>query len=275
VDETSSDFRDALLELIDTSPEPMDHPSTDQWLAYHRGALPAEEEARLQEHLARCRDCFDLADGAAAFAQPAAEPDEEPGSGQDVETIALWRLLRPQLEPSSPSVPPLPDNVREISAGPRRRPFWGQRLSSSLAAALFVAVVGLAGWDMRQQRELDAIKAPQTEMAMLNFFGGERNAAPPASAEQTLNASKEPWILVFHPGDDLPVYWLSLREASTRKEMGPFKMRPNRDLALILHLPEGLPPGRYRLELSDGSGGHAGRVLETYLLRVTEPGGGD
>jgi hypothetical protein len=279
MNETSSDFRDALLELIDTSPEPMDHPSPDQWIAYHRGELPAEEEARLQEHLARCRDCFDLADGAAAFA----EPDEEPNASQDVADAALWRLLRPQLEPSSPSVPPPLDNVREISAGPRRRqPFWGQRLSSGLAAALFVAVVGLAGWDVRQQREnvrqqreIDALSAPQTEMATLNFSGGERNAAPPASAEQTLSASKEPWVLAFHPGDDLPVYWLSLREESTGKELGPFKMRPNRELALTLHLPEGLPPGRYRLELSDDSGGHAGKVLETYLLRVTEPGGGD
>ncbi len=112
--ESSSDFRDTLLELIDASPEPMDHPSPDQWIAYHRGELAAEEEARLQEHLVRCRDCFDLAAAAAEFAPP----DEEPGAGEEVDSAALWRLLRPQLDPSSD---PPPQNVREISAGARRR----------------------------------------------------------------------------------------------------------------------------------------------------------
>ncbi len=105
--ERSSDFRDTLLELIDTSPEPEGHPSPDQWLAYHRGELPDGEEARLQEHLARCRDCFDLGQAAAAFAHP----DEEPNAGQAVESAALWRLLRPQLD--LPSDPP-PRNVRDI-----------------------------------------------------------------------------------------------------------------------------------------------------------------
>ena len=76
---SSSDFRDALLELIDGSPEPSEHPSPDGWLAYHRGELPADEEARFQEHLVRCRDCFDLAEAAAAFAAP----DEGAGAGSE------------------------------------------------------------------------------------------------------------------------------------------------------------------------------------------------
>jgi hypothetical protein len=266
VDEISSDFRDALVELIDTSPEPMDHPSPDRWLAYHRGELPADEEARLQEHLARCRDCFDLADAAAAFAQP----EEEPTAGQDMETAALWRLLQPQWEPARPA---LPDNVREISS---RRPARRFRALASLAAALFLAVVGLTGWGLRLRSELAAIRAPRTEVALVDFSGGgERNTVPPASAQQTLRASEEPWLLAFHPADDRPVYRLALRDATSGKELGSYEMRPNRDFALILHLPEGLPPGRYRLELADGSGGHAGRVLETYLLRVTEPDRGD
>jgi anti-sigma factor RsiW len=110
MDESSSDFRNTLLELIETSPEPMDHPSPDRWMAYQRGELPADEEARLQEHLVRCRDCFDLAEAAAAFA----ETEEKPGSGEEVDSAALWRLLRPQLDPER-------QNVREIYAGPRSR----------------------------------------------------------------------------------------------------------------------------------------------------------
>lgn len=260
--ESSSDFRDTLLELIDTSPEPMDHPSSDRWLAYHRGELPDDEEARLQEHLVRCRDCFDLAEAAAAFAQP----DEEPGAGQEGETAALWRLLRPRLDPP-------PQNVREISAGPRRRPSWGSRLPTTLAATFFVAMVGLAAWNLRQQSALEALRAPKPNAPIVDFSAGERLSTLPGSAEKTLSASTG--MLVFHPADELPVYRLALHNAATDRELGSYELWPDEDLALTLQLPEGLRPGRYRLELSDGSGGRAGRILETHLLRVTEPGEGD
>jgi hypothetical protein len=255
VGETSSDFRDTLLELIDTSPEPMDHPSPDQWLSYHRGELPEDEEARLQEHLARCRDCFDLAEAASAFVQP----DEEPNPGQEVETTALWRLLRPQLDPA-------PRNVREISAGPRRRPSWSFRLPSILAASFFVMLIGLTVWNLRQQRALEALRAPKPDPLIFDFSAGERL---PLSAERTLRASSGPWVLVFHPSEELPVYRLALHDAATGRELWSYELRPDEDLALTIQISEGLRPGRYRLELSDGSGGRAGRVLETHLLRVT------
>jgi putative zinc finger protein len=259
---SSSDFRDTLLELIDTSPEPVDHPSPDRWLAYQRGELPAGEEARLQEHLVRCRDCFDLAAAAAAFAQP----DEEPGAGREVDTAALWRLLRPQLG--------LPrDNVREISAGPRRRPSWRSLLPNTIAASFFVALVGLTAWSVRQQSALKALRAPRPDAPIVEFFAGERL---PASGERTLPAG--PFTLVFHPADELPVYRLTLRDAATGREQWSCELRPDKDLAdlaLTLQLPEGIRPGRYRLELADGSGGRAGRVLDTQLLRVTAPNRGE
>jgi len=260
VGESSSDFRDTLLELIDTSPAPADHPSPDRWIAYHRGELTAEEEAPLQEHLARCRDCFDLAEAAAAFAQP----DEEPGAGQEVSTAVLLRLLRLQLGPS-------PQNVREISAGQRRRPSWRFRLPTVLAASFFVALVGLTAWSLRQQSALEALRAPRPNAPIFDFSAGERLPTL-TSAEQTLSPPAGPWMLVFHPPGELPVYRLALRDAATGRELWSYELRPDEDLALTLQLPEGLRPGRYRFELSDGSGG---RVLETHLLRVTAPGRGD
>lgn len=228
--ESSSNFRDTLLELIDTSPEPMDHPSPDRWLAYHRGQLSEDEEALLQEHLVRCRDCFDLCEAAAAFAEPAEEPD----------------------------------------AGPRRRPLQGW-LPMALAASL-VAMVGLTAWNLRQQSTLETLRAPQPDALIFDFSAGERL---PDSTEKTLSASTGPWMLVFHPSAELPVYRLALHDAVAGRELWSYELRPDEDLALTLQLPEGLPPGSYRLELSDGSGGRAGRVLETHLLRVTEPGRGE
>ena len=259
--ESSSDFRSTLLDLIDTSPEPMDHPSPDLWIAYQRDELSADEEARLQEHLARCRDCFDLAEGAAAFA----EPDEEPGTGQEVESAALWRLLRPQLDPAR-------QNVREISSGSRQRPSWGGRLPMYLAASFFVALVGMTVWNLRLR---DAQRAPRPNVAIVDFAAGERLPTAPGAAERTLSASTSPWVLMFHPDSDLPAYRLTLRDEAAGRVWGPYELRPDKDFALTLQLPEGLRPGLYRLELSDGSGRQAGRVLETHLLRVTEPGQGE
>jgi len=248
--ERSSDFRDTLLELIEESPEPMDHPSPDRWLAYHRGELPEDEETRLQEHLARCRDCFDLAEAAAAFAEP-----EKPDAGQEVETAALWRLLRSQLGPSV-------GNVRSISAGRRGRPLWRFRLASTLAASLFVALVGL---NLQQRSEIAALHAPQPNVAFVDLPSGERAAG---GREQTVPAGTR--MLVFSD-KDLPAYWLAIREAATGKEVWSGELRPNRDSVLTLLLPEKFRPGRYRLELSDARGG---KVLEMHLLRVTE-GRGD
>ncbi len=249
--ETSSNFRDALLELIDTSPKPMDHPTADQWIAYHRGALSAEEEARLQEHLVRCRDCFDLAEGAAAFAPP----DEGPNAGQEVETAALWRLLRPQLDPR-------PSNVREIAAG-RRQPSWRFRLPLYLAATFFVALVGMTAWNF-------SLRAPRPNASVVDIPAGERD---PTRKELILSTG--PQMLMLHPAEQLPVYRLVFRDAASGKELssnGGLKL--DQDLALTLYLPEGLQPGRCRMELVDGSGGKAGKVLQTQLLRVGEPGGG-
>jgi hypothetical protein len=253
---SSSDFRDTLLEWIDSSPEPMDHPTPDDWLAYHRGELPPGEEDRLQEHLVRCRDCFDLAAAAAAFA-----PDEASGSDREVEPAALWRLLRPQLDPQlQPS-----QNVREVAARPRRRPSWRNRLPMSLAASFFVALVGLSVWSLRQRSELEALRAPKADVPIFEIAADER---APGGAELTLPAG--PRMLVFHPAEELPAYRLAIRDAASARELSSTELRPNRDLALVLYLPEGLPPGRYRLELSDG----AGKLVETHLLRVTEPGRG-
>lgn len=252
--ETSSDFRDTLLELIDTSPEPMDHPSSDRWIAYHRGELSADEEALLQEHLVRCRDCFDLSAGAAVFVQP----DEEPRADQEADTAALWRRLQPQLEPSR-------QGVREISAAPPRRPSWRFRLPTALAASLFVAFVGMTAWNVRLQSALVALRAPQANAPIFNVFAGER-----LPAGQALTVPTGPRMLVFHPDDGLPVYRLAIRDAATGRELSSAELRPDEDFALTLYLPEGLRPGQYRMELADGSG----RVLETHLLRVTEPGQG-
>ena len=218
-----TEFRDALIALVDASPEPMDHPTAEQWIAYHRGALPAGEEARLQEHLARCRDCFDLAAAAAELARPPAAPTP----GEEAETAALWRLLRPQLGP------PPPGNVREIATG-RRWPSRPFRLLPALAAAMFVALAGMTVWNLRLQGGLDRLRAPQPDVAVFAFFGGERLAAPAAAARSWTPAGRS-LDAVFHPAAaELPAYWLSDPTSRDRRELWSYALRPDEDLAFTL-----------------------------------------
>jgi Putative zinc-finger len=280
--ETSSDFRDSLLELVDaTRPEPADHPSPEQWIAYHRGELAPGEEARLQEHLVRCRDCFDLAQAADAFAGP----EEEPGAGEALAAAALWRELRPRLGP--PSGPPPGDRldgspggqVRAISDRPPPRSAnsaegayvgWRLRPSYRLAASL-LALAGMTAWSLYLQSRVAELRAPRPDVPIVEFAGGERL---PGLEAVTLAAGSAPWTLVFHPAEERPVYRLAVRDSATGRELLAEELRPDADFALRLHLPEGLPAGRYRLELADGSGRGAGNVPETFLLRVTGEDGG-
>lgn len=256
MDESSSEFRAAFAELVEaTHRPPGDHPSADGWLAYHRGELAAAEEERLQEHLVRCRDCFDLAQAAETFAGTP-EDSEEPDAGDETSSAALWRLLRPRLAP-----------VREVPRSPRRF-----RLPETLAASFFVALVALSAWSVHQQRELAELRAPRPDAPIVDLFAGDRLSLS-SPAETRLAAGTGPWMLVFHPSDDRPLYRLAVRDAATGRELSSHELRPDADHVLTLALPAGLPPGRYRLLLS-GAGG-AGSVPEEHLLRVTEAGRGD
>jgi putative zinc finger protein len=258
VAENPSDFRATLAELVATDPEPADHPSPDRWLAYQRGELTVEEEAVLEEHLVRCRDCFDLAQAADAFARPEeAEIGAGAERGQELAATALWRLLRPRLF-----------GEREI---PARAPGPARWFRLPLAASLLVALLGMTVWNLEQRSVIEALRAPRPNALIVDFAAVERLAAP---GEKTLTAGSGPWTLVFHSSAELPAYRLAIRDAATGRELSSHLLRPDDNLALTLALPEGLPPGRYRLELSGGSGGSAGKVIEQSFLRVLPAGRG-
>ncbi len=79
-------------------------------------------------------------------------------------------------------------------------------------------------------------------------------------------------MLVVHPPKELPAYWLTLRDAANGRELWSYALQPDEDLALTILLPEGLRPGRYRLEIADGAGRE---VLETRPFRVVESSRGE
>lgn len=269
-DEIPTELRDAVVRLVEeTYPEPAGHPETERWEAYLQGELAADEEGLLAEHLVRCRDCFDLVQAIDAFAAPVtpADLEREPPPGAEVAAAALSRLVLQQVQdaPAAPSapLPPLraPTSARFRSSGSMR----------ALAAVLALAVVGLTGWGLRQRDALARQRAPQVNAQILDLFSGERAAAAPKYQRV---ARPGPLTIVLHPAEERPDYDLVVREAASGRERFVLPgLQPDEDLALTLHLPEGLPPGSYRLEIRPGGDSPQRPPLEEFPLRIEEGSG--
>lgn len=111
------------------------HPSADELLAYHEGALEPAAEERVRDHLVACRACtrrlLDLAVVAA--------PDEPvAGNVHDLATAASWRELQSRLAAESAARPASPTAARAA------RPPWATRLLGAVAAVFLIAALGLS-----------------------------------------------------------------------------------------------------------------------------------
>lgn len=110
------------------------HPSLEELLAYQEGALPAEREEALREHLVLCEECsarlLDLDEFLAA------EPPEGDEPLPDAQVAAAWERLRPRLPSALPR--------------PLRRRARMSRLAWPLAAGLLLVVfAGRMVWQSR------------------------------------------------------------------------------------------------------------------------------
>jgi hypothetical protein len=245
----------------ETYPEPSGHPATARWEAYLRREIAADEAELLEEHLVRCRDCFDLVQAIDAFDEQAGpeDGDRESRAGAEVAAAALSRLVLQQVREASlaPSEPlPFPR-----APHPRRTRSSGAPLA--LAAGLALAVLGLYARSLRQ--EVVRLSAPQANAQIVYLTSGERAAASPALESI---ARPAPLTLVLHPAKELPAYRLRVLEAAGGAErLVLHDLQPDEDVALTGYLPQGLPTGRYRLELRP-EGEPSGPPLEEWLLRI-------
>ncbi len=131
-----------------------------------------------------------------------------------------------------------------------------------LAASFFVALVGMIAWNQQQRSEIGSLADAGGQCAHLR----DRRRRARHGRARADPAGRDPDAGAPSLRGSSPAYRLTIRDAATGGILGPYELRLNRELALTLSLPEGLAPGRYRMELADG----AGKVLETYLLRVAE-----
>ncbi len=129
---------------------PREHPTPDELTAYTQGRLDAPDAERVQDHLARCRRCFEEVTELDGFVRAG---HDGPGEVRDLREAAAWRALRPRL------------------ATPRRA--W----PLALAASLLVATLGLGVWAVHQhgetvrlRQELARLSQPQPAATLVDLF---------------------------------------------------------------------------------------------------------
>ncbi len=167
-DETSDldEMLGFLGEDRDLHRDPDEHPSPETLTAYQANELSAEEDERIQSHLAVCAHCTELLLDLDEFLQPPAAVAEPVA---DFEAAADWQRLRHGLTPSV---------EKKVQERPARRRFLASVwVGYSAAAALLVTTVCLGIWNaelLQENRKPQPIRAVQILSAQGSTRGVDR-----------------------------------------------------------------------------------------------------
>jgi TolA-binding protein len=146
MDEKRTDLKAALRELADDESGDLGHhPGLKRLIAYRQGTLPAAERDTVQEHLSLCPRCTGLLRELRDFEAAAAREDAGPESLRQ----EAWDSLVRRLPEKTPAVRPIARTAPREA--PRRQHV--SRFVYAAAAALLLAVVGLALWAMATHQD--------------------------------------------------------------------------------------------------------------------------
>ena len=230
-----------------------DHPTPEELVAYRAGELTAEDEEKIRDHLALCRDCSQLLLDLKEFEED--EPEEESGLS-DIQVEAAWRRLRPRLE------------ERKVLTS-RRRWFASPQVAYGLAAGLFLCTVGLSVWGVSLKQRIERLSGPQIMQSVdLRSDGDTTRSA--AGAENTVQPGGEQFALFMRVWEPVfSEYEAVIRRAEQKGEPLVLRGLPrNQDDNLGITLPRSMfPPGSYQLELY-GRSGESRQPVTTYLFHV-------
>jgi Putative zinc-finger len=215
--------------------DPEDHPSAETLTTYQANELTADEDERIQSHLAVCSHCTELLLDLNEFLQPPAAP--EPVA--DFEAAANWRKLRENLgRPETKSPVARPDRRRFFAS------VWG---GYSVAAALLILTVGLGARNGELARELkkpQPLGTPKT----LTAEGSSRGSENPKADEPI--ALPAQIVLILSTDRPAPSYRLEILDEEKGKLQGSLDV-PYEDGELSFNLPkQALTPGTYTLRVS-------------------------
>jgi hypothetical protein len=259
-----SDWQEANRELMAENRGRLGEPPTaEKLLAYSRGELSAEEEARVRELLV-CDP--DLARSfTIAFPTEGATPGD-PDYLTDAEFAKHWEFLQKRAHGAKAGTQP--------SAGGRVLQFW-QRTSAALAAALVLAFGGLL-WQAQSRarlaKELAEPRVASEEQLLLpdgQRGGGDGSAT--LSTEGDFYLLVVPLIVPPANGGQIARNRLQIVDLSANPPLPLWSstalQRRDNDTFAILVPRTFLKPGKYQIVLYGADGGREER-LTSYSLRV-------
>lgn len=236
------------------------HPTPEELLAFHFGALEAVDRDRVEDHLSRCRECAEVVLDFAAFPElaPADEVTPELERRLEEHRRGLIRQLRergPEGEADEGRVLPGP---------------WPRRLRTAwaVAAVFFAATVGLSLWIVGLGRAPSVGVGPPKVASTSTERGPEDELEIPFEEPLFLVMTVNPKKLGF------PEYRLDLLdEAGGRvySEAG-LQLGDQGSLAFVASR-RWQPPGRYTFEiygLGRGAPQQVGRLLVRIVARSAE-----
>lgn len=226
-----------------------DPPAAEQLLAYSRGELPPDEEARIRELLVAYPEL------ARALAQPFPEEDESNLSERELD--AHWADFQSRLGRTAAPA--------SAARGAVIVPF--HRRAMPVAAMLVLAFVGLYVYARRQESTSMQLRG----VNRVELTEGARRGA--GGSMVTLSRNGRTQLLIMHVNDTMNYehYRATLVDAHTQKklwdETGGVTRLDEGQLAVTI-ADEDLVPGEYRLELYGVVSGTDDKPLGMYALRV-------
>lgn len=245
----SEELKDAMKELA----APGSHPAPEKLAAYHAGELSPEEEGRIQDHLALCRECAALLLDLDGLADP------DFGAGADLagkETV--WQSLREEISPRAQVVP----LRRPVPSSPR----WLQ----ALAASLLIATLGLSLWVVSLRRTVAELSAPQENAPVLDLYSGTARGEGSPAPVLTVPSNIRFFTIILNPAGQRRYerYRVEIARAGGEKVWSGQGIEPSPFGSFSLTLPRrAVGPGDYRVRLFGRSGGTE-EPIEEYAFRV-------
>ena len=252
---SKEDLKAALGDFLSEAQRDLeDHPGSDELVSYRAGELSAEEETRLQNHLALCPHCLELLLDLERLSQP----DDEQSFPAD-EKAAAWRALQARLAA---------DVVPRRLTGFRRAV---SRPAYLLAAGLLVAVVGLSLRVWQLERSMAELNHPQANAPIVDLLpASPLRGDPGRRAVVKLAPASRFFALILSPkgAPESANYRVEILDAGGRVVWSEEGLEKNRHGSFTLILSQSfLGPGAYRLRLYGLEGG-AGRLLEEFQVQI-------
>jgi hypothetical protein len=244
----------ALKALIDQKHRhPGEHATPDALVAYHAGELPADEQEKLQDHLALCAECAGLLQDLVSFEEHA--PPQQPLTDAAVE--AAWQKVRSRLEPTGVVVQFPRSRLRQVYA---------------LAASLFLCVVGLTVWGLSLQRQLAESAKPRTDVDF-QYLAPEGEGTRGAEKPSAVQPGKSIAVLQLINVEKQPEYELDLVDGGGRTVWtSPPLHEQAADEVLTVEVSRGWASGVYRgLLFGLDHGSRTPRPVATYRIEIAGP----